>query len=63
MGSWVSRPRRRSRAAGTFVFKSLSVVISTEEIAGLISKGTLKVAGFVDEDPTQKGTETASYSE
>lgn len=49
--------------AGTFVFKSLSVVISTGEIAGLISKGAFKVAGFVDEDPTQKGTETASYSE
>jgi hypothetical protein len=47
--------------AGTFVFKGLSVNILTGEIAGLISKGTLKVAGFVDEDPSQKGTVTASY--
>ncbi|NBT48340.1 MAG: hypothetical protein EBT07_11110 [Actinobacteria bacterium] len=46
---------------GTFAFKTLSVDIESGQIAGLISSGALKVSGYLDEDPTQKGTVTAKY--
>jgi hypothetical protein len=46
---------------GAFAFKTLSVDIESGQIAGLISSGALKVSGYFDEDPRQKGTVTASY--
>ena len=48
---------------GTFAFKTLSVDIESGQIAGLISKGALKVSGYLDEDPSQKGTVTANYGQ
>jgi len=46
---------------GAFAFKTLSVDIESGQIAGLISSGALKVSGYFDEDPRQKGTVTAKY--
>lgn len=45
-----------SSVTGSYGFKTLSVDLFDQQIAGQIAPGSIKVAGFITDDPSQRGT-------
>lgn len=48
--------------AGSFLIRNMQVNLDDEQISGTIPAGSLRVAGYVTDEPSQKGTRTARFS-